>query len=241
MNMSMEIFNVIKIIVDKTGLSFKVIWAWMIAEEGTQRDTIMPDNNPLNIRYTGNGHPWNTGEPWFANTTGIKNNLVVVYDTPEHGAEAIAALLTGAPQYYQHILDTAGKDDVTQAKAIQDSPWDAGHYNQTDSFEGTIVQLVQTMGDVVLPVPYDTPASSTPETVPTPQAIAPMDDTNIANKAHEITQAYGKIYALLLNQADKDMIHHQANLFRAWLVSVGVGAWEQGDGYQVVKYNDLVI
>lgn len=92
-----------------TGLSFRTVWTWVAAESG-------PVDNPLNLG------PGNS------------------YGSPARAAAATIATLrnprTNRTYGYDKIIASANKNDSEQLKAIANSSWDAGHYQNGELLRG---------------------------------------------------------------------------------------------------------
>lgn len=215
-----------------TGIAARVIWAWMIAENGAQREAIDPDNNPLNIRYTGKLRPQETGWVYLKNTTGIKANGVVVYPTPADGIAATIAVIS--EHYYEQVRKIASDsptDYEAQAQAIQDSLWDADHYFQTNEPPGHIISVLRSMGDTDFSETITTP----------PMSSAPVEHVYIndgneakAQAAVKVSLAFTDLWNTLDSQASRDFVHYQLMSLRSYLASHGVGS-VNADGRLIYK------
>jgi hypothetical protein len=104
-------------------------------------------NNPLNV-LPSFPHPWNgqtgTGPAGFAN-----------FDTLEHGIEACAYVYAkqGAGQTYKAVQDSFNANDpISLAKAIEDSPWDAGHYGSGNLSKKVQENLNLIGGETQMPI-----------------------------------------------------------------------------------------
>lgn len=109
-----------------TGLDKNVILAHWYAEQGKGGRLSVedwPGNNPAGIR------PGNPNVDALA--VGVSPEGFDIFPTPVAGAQAYSLLLTKDPNY-SGVRAAAGKDPITQLRAIISSPWDSGHYtNQT--------------------------------------------------------------------------------------------------------------
>lgn len=204
------------------GLYPQVIFAWIVAEDNSQREKIKDDFNPLNIRYLYEDQkPWTSSTPYFHEANGIKANGVMTYPDLATGIRAVIALLQA--HYYIAIRGTAGKSPREQAMAIQQSPWDAGHYNMSDSDPGTIIRILQGWGFV---------------NIPKKEIEEKANDTHIAiaEAGKAATDALGKIWALEEYDNEKETVHMIAQLLRNHLVSNGYATWT--DDKMSVSYTD---
>lgn len=81
---------------------------WMILENGWGED--VPNNNPTNLSYQGGPLP--TPQeiiefPWFEHVVSVNENRTCVFDSLEHGCDAMLLLIS----HYWPTVDTA-KDDI---------------------------------------------------------------------------------------------------------------------------------
>lgn len=137
----------------RTGLAPSVAAAWL-ANEG---QSVPNPTNPLNIR-TGN----------TPNQTGSIGGFGT-YSSPQAGLDAAAWLLNANKAYKGILAAISGGTPVQQAKAIEASPWAAGHYAP-----GNISARVA--GGSSTPAPSggaSTPLTSTPSTT-NPGAFVPQ-------------------------------------------------------------------
>lgn len=111
--------------------------AWLHCEG----QSIDNPTNPLNIRYTGG---WGQ--------TGKNRAGFAVYPSTRIGLEAAARLILRLRYYTGVRLALATGDGLKIARAIEESPWAAGHYGGEGSRDGCIARYVKAH-----PAPAPTP------------------------------------------------------------------------------------
>jgi LysM repeat protein len=109
-------------------MSNNVAKAWLRAEG----QAVANPTNPLNIRYYGT-----------PNQIGEKNGFAV-YKSAYYGLLDAARLIKTLTPYSGVRAALTGGNDHTIAKAIELSPWAAGHYGATQTQAGTIERLLGT-------------------------------------------------------------------------------------------------
>lgn len=208
-----SVMQVLEMIRAATGLSIKTLFAWMIAENNEIEMKFPDNNNPLNIRYLGNSHPWLTSYEWFKGTNGIQGNLVVTYESPEAFGAAVVSLLHNLTQYYQGILDSASGSDEAQAEAIERSPWDGANYGRVGDQPGNIVKLVQS-----ITIEEPTPAQPEPQQPAEQEApSASLDEVQIHHALVDTAVAAGALWACL-DEAGKAVVHSHMQAIRSYLI-----------------------
>jgi hypothetical protein len=167
----------------------------------------------LNIRYTyPNGNPALSDLPQFREASGIQGNLVVAYPNLDAGVRATIAVINLS--YYIPVLKQVNKSPLLQAEAIQQSLWDAGHYNDNPNVpnDGTIVDLLESWKFIDIP-----------KKVVEEKTLSQIDSVLAA--AQDVTEALGKLYGLSEDENQKNYLHFQAQMLRFWLVDHSYAAW----------------
>lgn len=125
-----------KYLASKTGLNYWVALAWLMNEG----QSVNNPTNPLNIRK--GGAPGQTG------TSGG----FAKYASPHAGLDAAAWLVNNSAHYTGIRAAIKTKDPLTEARAIERSPWAAGHYGGLKN-PGGISKALAKLIDITLPPP----------------------------------------------------------------------------------------
>lgn len=184
------------------GLDVNVILTQWQCEEGIQSTSQWPANNPAGIT-SGNSavDALSTGQ---TNSAGF-----LIFATPAAGAQGYATLYKTDPNYAGVRAAIATGNPLAQLQAIQQSPWDAGHYVEGGYNHLTSVYNQLTGSNIT--ITPETPSNSYPNAPSSSSSqnqisnqinFPPTNYSVVANSQHFGNILYGRRYRIVVSNSN---------------------------------------